>query len=150
MKYYFAYGSNMAGTQMFQRCPGCRTLGRAQLQGYRWIISTRGFANIIRSENEVVEGVLYAISAADEAALDEHEGVAKGCYYKETLAIRFAGKELEAMVYIDPTVCEAEPKDEYVDRMHAALSEADLPSWYVAKYMGRFIGNQGSQVSVLI
>jgi len=143
MKYYFAYGSNMASTQMLQRCPGCRKIGRAQLQGYRWIISTRGFANIIRSENEVVEGVLYAISTADEAALDEYEGVAQGCYYKDTLAIRLEERVLEAMVYIDPIVCEGEPKDEYVDRMNAALGEADLSPWYVAKYMGRFIGNRG-------
>jgi len=143
MKYYFAYGSNMSSAQMHRRCPGCRKIGRAQLRGYRWIISTRGYANIILSENEAVEGVLYEISTADETALDEHEGVAQGCYYKKILTIRFKDKEMEAMVYIDPTVCEGEPKDEYAGRMTAALIEADLSPWYVVKYMWRFIRYKG-------
>lgn len=143
MKYYFAYGSNMFSVQMRRRCPECRKIGRAQLRGYRWIITTRGYANIICAEQEVVEGVLYEISTADEAALDEYEGVAAGCYFKKTLAVCHEGKEIEAMVYIDPTVCEGEPREEYVGRMTAALREADLSPGYVARYMGRFIGGTG-------
>lgn len=143
MKYYFAYGSNMSTTQMHRRCPGCRKIGRARLQGYRWVISTRGYANIIRCENKVVEGVVYEISSADEAALDEYEGVAAGGYFKKTLTICLGEEELEAMVYIDPTVSEGKPKDEYVGRMTVALSEADLSPWYVAQYMGRFVGRHG-------
>jgi cation transport regulator ChaC len=114
-------------------------MGTARLSGYRWIISTRGYANIVRTDDEEVEGVLYAISAADEIALDGYEGVVTGCYYKETIIVQHEGREMAAMVYIDPTVREGNPKKEYVGRMAAALLEADLSASYVAKYMGRFI-----------
>jgi gamma-glutamylcyclotransferase len=62
MKLYFAYGSNMSAAQMTERCPAHQKIGTARLPGYRWIISTRGYANIVRADDEEVEGVLYAIN----------------------------------------------------------------------------------------
>ena len=44
---YFAYGSNMWQAQMRTRCPQSLLLGPATLHGYRWIINTRGYANIV-------------------------------------------------------------------------------------------------------
>ena len=93
----------------------------------------------------MVVGILDEISIADEAALDGYEGVAVGHYYKSTLTIHINEKEIEAMVYLDPTVGEGEPKKDYVGRMTAALIYADLSPWYVAKYMGRFIADKGYQ-----
>jgi hypothetical protein len=55
MKRYFAYGSNMWDQQMKERCPESHKLGTARLAGYRWIISARGYANVLRSENNHVE-----------------------------------------------------------------------------------------------
>lgn len=133
----------MSAAQMIKRCPAHQKIGKARLPGYRWIITTRGYANIVRADDAEVEGVLYAISAVDESALDGYEGVVTGCYYKETLIVQHEGREMEAMVYIDPTVREGEPNPEYVCRMATALLEADLSAPYVAKYMSRFIVDKG-------
>jgi gamma-glutamylcyclotransferase (GGCT)/AIG2-like uncharacterized protein YtfP len=76
----FAYGSNLDAAQMRARCPSARALGRAQLAGHA--LAFGGFsrrwggavASVVRARGQVVEGVLYALSAADLGALDAFEG----------------------------------------------------------------------------
>lgn len=108
---YFAYGSNLSPEQMARRCPDSIFLGKATLRGHRWQINERGVANLApgpvpaagskagkstrgrsrsggddykdgKEDANVVEGLIYAISAADERQLDSYEGVAKGRYDK--------------------------------------------------------------------
>jgi hypothetical protein len=45
---YFAYGSNLSTAQMRQRCPYATPIGLGYLEGWRWIINERGFANVVR------------------------------------------------------------------------------------------------------
>lgn len=45
---YFGYGSNLWKAQMQSRCPTSKYLGIARLNGYRWIINKRGYANVGR------------------------------------------------------------------------------------------------------
>ena len=138
MTRYFAYGSNMAISQMRQRCPGCRRLGKASLPGYEWIITTRGYANVVAHADAIVEGILYELTRDDEEALDRYEGVATGCYDKAAKTVSFGEEPVEAMVYIDPITDEGVPRDEYVGRMVRAISEANLSPRYVAASMSRF------------
>jgi gamma-glutamylcyclotransferase (GGCT)/AIG2-like uncharacterized protein YtfP len=138
MTLYFAYGSNMAASQMRQRCPGCRRLGKASMPGYRRIINTRGYANIVADEHATVEGILYELSRDDEEALDLYEGVVTGCYDKVITAISFGEGTVEAIVYIDPVTDEGAPRDEYVGRMVRALLEANLSPHYVTTSVSRF------------
>lgn len=44
---YFAYGSNLARGQMRARCPASPPLGLARLRGWRWVVSERGYANVV-------------------------------------------------------------------------------------------------------
>ncbi|ACH38884.1 hypothetical protein Gbem_1870 [Citrifermentans bemidjiense Bem] len=78
MKPYFAYGSNLWLKQMRSRCPGCRTIGAGVLIGYRWIITTRGYASVVRSVADVVFGTVYALSEEDEGRLDHSRGCRRG------------------------------------------------------------------------
>ncbi|RMJ20741.1 hypothetical protein PHISP_08388 [Aspergillus sp. HF37] len=108
---YFAYGSNLSPTQMRLRCThasdhSARPLAIARLEGWRWFICERGYANVkppggwgvsdgIPREEEVeveleedeeggggggggVYGVLYEMHPADEILLDGYEGVDHG------------------------------------------------------------------------
>lgn len=108
---YFAYGSNLSPEQMARRCPDSIFLGKATLRGHRWQINERGVANLgpvpvpsagskegrrgrSRSggddnDEAVVEGLIYAISVADERQLDSYEGVAKGRYDKFEVQVDF-------------------------------------------------------------
>ena len=63
MRLYCAYGSNMWSVQMEERCSPSKKVGVARLLDYRWIISARGYANVVKSMNDYVEGVLFEISA---------------------------------------------------------------------------------------
>ncbi|GAB7351274.1 hypothetical protein MBLNU459_g1692t1 [Dothideomycetes sp. NU459] len=48
---YFGYGSNLWLHQMAQRCPSSTYLGIARLDGYRWMINSRGYANVVQVSN---------------------------------------------------------------------------------------------------
>jgi gamma-glutamylcyclotransferase len=139
MRYYFGYGSNMWDAQMASRCPESRKIGRACLRNYRWIITSRGYANVVEAPGEEVEGVLFLISEKDEASLDGFEGVATGFYRKVDLPVSCGGDEVMALVYIDPTTSEGKPKEEYIHRINAGLVDAELSAAYVARHVRRFI-----------
>ncbi|MGD9948159.1 MAG: gamma-glutamylcyclotransferase family protein [Desulfobulbus sp.] len=136
---YFAYGSNMHLAQMSSRCPGSPLMGAGLLRGYRWIISTRGYANIVHDPLEMVEGLLFFLAPEDEANLDQCEGVALGKYRKATVRVLNAREELSALAYIDPVITEGLPKSEYVGRINAAVRDAQLSPEYLQRVIRRFI-----------
>ncbi|HEU4539435.1 MAG TPA: gamma-glutamylcyclotransferase family protein, partial [Polyangiaceae bacterium] len=76
----FSFGSNLDEAQMRRRCPSARPVGRARLPGHALVFG--GFsgrwggavASVVRARGQAVEGVLYALLAADLAALDAFEG----------------------------------------------------------------------------
>lgn len=139
MKLHFAYGSNLWRDQMTRRCPGHHARGIGVLKGYRWIISKRGYANIVRSERDEVYGVIYEISESDEQRLDRCEGVRSGSYLKKMMMVESGGRDQECLVYVDPVEKEGRPEQEYVDRINKGISDSELPSEYVARHIRRFV-----------
>ena len=139
MKLYFAYGSNMWTEQMEARCPNQRLVGAGVLKGYRWIISSRGYANIIESPSDVVLGVIYEISDSDERNLDRYEGVGSGSYRKELLRVEVDGSHITCLVYIDPIEEEGLPKAEYIRRINSGIKDAKLPREYVQNCIRKFV-----------
>lgn len=80
MPLHFAYGSNLAQSQMLKRCPGASILGVAELAGHR-LDFTRyssgwggGVADVIPDEAKSVWGLVYTLTNANLDALDEYEG----------------------------------------------------------------------------
>ena len=140
MKFYFAYGSNLSREQMRVRCPEQRVIGNGVLRGYRWIISARGYANIVSSPRDLVLGTIYELSPADELSLDRYEGVAEGAYRKEMVMVEAAdGRSRSCLVYLDPAVAEGTPWDEYEERLAKGIADARLPAGYVDLYLRRFL-----------
>ena len=72
--------------QMAKRCPESRYIGIAKLHDYRFQINQRGFANVLPSPGDCVEGLVYLLNLTDEARLDKSEGVPTA-YQKCNLAI---------------------------------------------------------------
>ena len=92
-KYYLAYGSNLNREQMEYRCPNARPVGTAQLEGWRLVFRGSGSGNYLTIEQAPgysVPVVVWAVTKADEAALDRYEGYPV-FYRKETLAITYTG-----------------------------------------------------------
>jgi gamma-glutamylcyclotransferase len=95
---YFGYGSNLWLHQMHIRCPTSQYLGVARLNGFKWIINDRGYANVVETTDntkpkksdfdDVVFGLVYTLEPDDEARLDKNEGVPVA-YTKENLPCDF-------------------------------------------------------------
>lgn len=83
---------------MAQRCPKSVYVGIARLNGYKWMINERGYANVVHdpfydasSEAEIsnnVWGLVYRLTADDERRLDINEGV-PSAYEKKMHTVEF-------------------------------------------------------------
>lgn len=133
---------------MARRCPESKFVGLATLQGWKWFINTRRYANVIRSPEDLVYGLVYEISPSDEARLDRAEGVPYA-YVKEMMEIELqvavSGEKslVQALVYIDEErVTDGVPWDEYIERMNQGINDAaarGMPKWYIDKYIRKYI-----------
>ena len=104
---YFAYGSNMDFERMRER--GIRFSQRTHgiLKGYRLEfnkIASRnpqeGYANVVKFENGIVEGVIYEIPDSDLSKLDKCEGHPEH-YDRVKVKVRIDDRqELEAVTYV--------------------------------------------------
>lgn len=166
---YFGYGSNLWLEQMNHRCPTSQYLGIGRLNGYRWMINERGYANVVATSRPAVTipesnvnitnvsyGLVYSLQPKDEAGLDINEGVPVA-YEKEMLPIDFwplrtDGKTIdvrdepeksEMLVYINrKQVADSAPKEEYIYRMNMGIRDAvkqGVPQAYIDKSLRPFI-----------
>ncbi|MEU8524346.1 MULTISPECIES: gamma-glutamylcyclotransferase family protein [Streptomyces] len=131
---YFAYGSNMSGEQMRERCPSARPLGIAHLYGWR-----RSFcvpaphldglaAGIQRSDNDGshVVGVAYEMTVPDQQRLDAIE---QGGYRPERVGIKLDGIHKEAYTHVPVSTVPEVPSDvprAYLDIMITGAEENGL------------------------
>ncbi|KAF2149932.1 hypothetical protein K461DRAFT_281166 [Myriangium duriaei CBS 260.36] len=161
---YFGYGSNLWKHQMEMRCPDSKYIGLARLNGYRWHINDRHYANVAEvnasdssdSSKTHSFGLVYALSETDEAALDINEGV-PFAYTKEHLEVDFwplgDGKEpidieqpvtkVKMLVYINRNMTtDSSPKKEYIYRMNKGIDDAEaagVPKTYIDQTIRKFI-----------
>lgn len=131
----FAYGSNMDPRQMRVRCPDAVSLGRATLDGFRFLINRRGVATLERRRQSSVMGVLWALSPRCEAALDRFEGVVWGFYRKTEAVVRDEdGAAHSALVYIDPVRERGFPRPGYMEKVLLGARRAGIPESNFAAY----------------
>ena len=135
MLLYFAYGSNMAPRVMALRCPGARALGAASLPGWRFHVTKRGSASIVRQEAGIVHGVLWRCQPHHIQRLDTYEGVAWGNYWRRRLDVETAnGDTARAFSYVNTKHQPGRARVTYM--MTAVLPGArafDLPENYLAE-----------------
>lgn len=99
---YAAYGSNLNLEQMEFRCPYATVIGGGTLPDYQLLF--RGGEGVAVATIEPKKGgsvpvLLWEITPRDEEALDRYEGWPH-LYRKETVAVGYGEKLVEAMVYI--------------------------------------------------
>jgi gamma-glutamylcyclotransferase (GGCT)/AIG2-like uncharacterized protein YtfP len=87
MHLYFAYGSNMSPVQMEERCPGAESMGAVRLDGWRFVITTFGTANIVQERHAHLHGVLWRCTDQHLATLDEFEGVRVCAYLRRDVTV---------------------------------------------------------------
>ena len=132
---YFAYGSNLSFAQMNKRCPYNLKIGIGILEGYRWIISKRGYANVVKSPGDYVLGKVYKITKSDKSTLNKREGVKRKCYEEKQMSILVDGDECNCLMYVDPIIKEGFPDADYISTINKGIVDCNLPEDYVKKYL---------------
>ena len=131
---YFAYGSNMHPAQMLSRCPHSKAVAKATVKGYKLAINSRGVATIVKSENSRVSGVVWKISASDEAALDFFEGVHVGAYAKLRMDLCLGENRIaSALVYVDKNSEAGVPRAGYLEKIIRGAKFFGLGRDYISK-----------------
>jgi gamma-glutamylcyclotransferase len=128
---YFAFGSNMVATQMHQRCPAAQDMGMARLDGWRFLINQEGYATIIPDQSAYVLGVLWSLTSACEAALDDYEEIATGLYTKAYIEIQ----DTPALVYLATNALPGHPLAGYLEATIAEAYRRGFAPDYITQYL---------------
>jgi gamma-glutamylcyclotransferase (GGCT)/AIG2-like uncharacterized protein YtfP len=132
MPLYFAYGANMDLAAMAKRCPSSKPVGLARLPRHRWIISTDGYANVVRDPRRDVHGMLWELALSDVPVLDRFEDVPR-LYHKVNQPVISTAGIRRALVYVGRATEAGRPRPGYLDDVLRAAEIADLPAASVAE-----------------
>lgn len=92
-RYYVAYGSNLNIEQMRMRCPESRIIGTSWIEDYELLYKgsqSGAYLTIEPKEGSRVPTGVWAVTEAEEAALDRYEGY-PSFYYKKELTLPITG-----------------------------------------------------------
>ena len=137
MTLYFAYGSNMASSEMDRAAANHRFLGPARLPGFRLELRRRsvrwdgGAADIVPCAGECVWGALYELPDDAFEGLDAKEG-AGFAYRRLDVEVEQEGERRLAIAYevARKEAGEVAPTPAYARLLLAAARERGLPAAY--------------------
>ena len=137
MALYAAYGSNMDPAQMAERCPHSPRRASGWLEGWRLgfggeDIGWEGaMATVAEEAGQRVFVVLYELSAADEAKLDQWDGASLDYYRKAKVRVATVDGEVLAWLYVLNAYEGGLPAARYLGIMADAAEAAGAPDDYV-------------------
>ena len=121
---YFAYGMNTNLSQMAQRCPNAKSLGRAVLYGHEFRFARH--ADIIENPEFITQGVLWEITPECELNLDALEGYPT-YYLKKMVNVFHNGKSINCMVYyMTGEEVDSFPSDGYLEMLMDGYREHNI------------------------
>jgi gamma-glutamylcyclotransferase len=138
----FAYGSNLAASEMAAWCPEARFAGVARLPDHRLALSRRsirwggGAVDIVPAPGEEVWGVLYEVPDGALDRLDAKEG--EGWAYRRIEAeVEHGGRRVRAEAYevVAKEPDAVPPTPEYATLLVRAARERGLPRDYVERVL---------------
>ncbi len=128
---YFAYGSNLDLEQMRERCPRSEPLFAARLRRHRLAFAgysslwDGGVATLVADPFGHVDGLVYALTDRDIAALDRWEGH-PNVYRRERVVVRAQGRSMNALTYIRSADPPASPSEAYLARIERAYRQHEF------------------------
>ena len=102
---YFAYGSNMDMSRLSNRGVNPETRDKGTLKNWKLKFNKKAsagdwsFANIEKSEGDIVEGLVFTIKESDLKLLDKFEGAPRH-YRREILEIETEREAIKCITYI--------------------------------------------------
>lgn len=143
---YFAFGSNLDELQMAKRCPDHRCIGRARLKDHDlWFPRMSrtwggGGASVRASAGRSVWGYMFALSAADWAALDRAEGYkpdGSGAHRKQQVSVTDEeGNDQMVVTYVARVETETKPTGKYMETIIRGAKARKLPADWIALLEG--------------
>ena len=140
MTLLFAYGCNMASSEMEAWCSEHRFLGPARLDGFKVELRRRsirwsgGAADIVAAPGESVWGALYEVADGELDRLDQKEG--EGFAYRQVEVELTDGRHAIAYEVIDKEPCQVPCSPEYAELVLAGARERGLPEEWVRELAG--------------
>ena len=122
----------MSETLMRGHCPNAQALGCAVLEGWRFLVTTSGYASIALAPGQRVHGVLWRLTPRDLAALNAYESVDSGLYRSRVVPVSVGWRRVPALVYIGRSASVGRPRPGYLEVVLAAAEAWSLPPDYVA------------------
>ena len=129
---HFAYGSNMHRGVMRKHAPAAVPLGIARLLGYRFVITSDGYASIVPARTHGVYGMLWRLTPRDRVMLDLWENVAAGHYRAQVLPVLRRARRRPALVDVARRRPLGWPKAGYMEIVIDAARALELPEGYIA------------------
>lgn len=136
--YYFAYGFTMDERSMHTKCKGALLIGKGELDGYKFLINSKGYATIVQSHKAKIYGLIWSITRSDESRLDRYEDVANNLYYKaHRLICSIDGKnkrvneQFRALLYIATSNKIGKARKTYIEKIISAAKAHRLPKNYI-------------------
>ena len=138
----FAYGSNMAASEMEAWCPEARFAGIARLPNHRLALLRRsirwggGAVDIVHAAGDDVWGALYELPDGMLDGLDGKEG--EGWAYRRTaVEVEHGGRRVAAEAYevLEKEPDEVPPTRQYAELLLYGARERGLPEEYVARLL---------------
>jgi len=130
---YFGYGRNTDVDEMRVRCETAELLGPGRLDGWRFSITTRGYATVVAEPRAEVHGLVWALTDADLAELDRHEGVAVGSYRRIRATVSLDTSTVLAEVYLASDDTPGDPFPDYIELIARAARRHEFPAHYRAE-----------------
>jgi hypothetical protein len=102
-------------------------MGMARLDGWRFLINQAGYATLIPDQSAYILGVLWSLTSACEAALDDYEEIATGLYTKAHIEIQGTS----ALVYLATNTLPGPPRAGYLEAIIAAAYSLGFDPAYI-------------------
>ncbi|MFZ9343252.1 MAG: gamma-glutamylcyclotransferase [Candidatus Nanopelagicaceae bacterium] len=143
MTLYAAYGSNLDPRQMLLRAPHSPHRGTGWLRGWRLTFGGEeigwegAVATLAEDAGHSVFVSVYDLTPADEAALDQWEGVTTDLYRKIRVRIETLDGSPLCYIYVLNSFEGGTPSARYLEIMVSAAREAGAPEDYIKDLSNR-------------
>ena len=143
MALYAAYGTNLAPERMAIRAPHSPLRGSGWLVGWRLTFGGEdhgwegALGTVVEDAGHQVYVTLYDLTATDERALDEWEGVAIGLFHKIRVRVQTLEGEALTWIYVLNAYEGGMPSARYLGMLADAAEAGGAPDDYVAELRSR-------------
>ena len=139
-KYFFAYGTNIAQSELDKHCPGAILLGYGMLNNY--MLEFRGYsehaiAHITKKKGEVIPVTIWELPPESKYTIENYEKFPY-IYKKQKVKAIMNGTKIKGIIYLTKQdLPQGMPSEEYLNTLREAYIQADFDEYYINSALER-------------